>query len=66
MKELQIEDLAVVSGGGAWDDFWKSVGDAWGEFIGEQAYSESSRNLYELGSNGGLDGFLENQNDPLL
>ena len=66
MNELQKSDLVKVSGGGVWDDFWKSVGDAWGEFIGEQAYSENSRSLYELGSNGGLDSFLENQNDPLL
>jgi len=66
MRVLQKNDLAKVCGGGIWDDFWKSVGDAWGEFIGEQAYSENSRNLYELGSNGGLDSFLESQSDPLL
>lgn len=66
MIEINEQVLEYVNGAGAWDDFWKMVGDAIGSALAEDAYSKNSKALHDLASNGGLDEFLENQNDPLL
>lgn len=66
MIELSRANFKDVQGAGSWDDFWKMIGEAIGSAVAEDAYSKESKVLHDLGSNGGLDEFLENQSDPLL
>ncbi|MFC3094151.1 hypothetical protein DRW07_11750 [Alteromonas sediminis] len=66
LVEMDRSEISLVSGGGAWDDFWHDVGSAIGSLLAESAYSKQSKDMHDLGSAGNLDEFLSNQSDPLL
>jgi hypothetical protein len=66
---LNVNELNVVAGAGAWEDFWEWVGRQTGDSLAKSAYSSRSKRLHDIGAGKGeqsLGSYLEAQTDPLL
>ena len=67
MKELNINECKMVSGAGAWDDFWHGVGNAIGTFVADMAYNDQAQSVHQAGAEGNDQAVRDdNPNDPLL